>query len=107
MADSKDRDWPVRLFNKSVLKQNNYRKITAFLGPTEGLHCLDIGSDNGVISYLLRQRGGDWKSADLDDQAVASIRELVRTGVYPIDGEHTPFEDDEFDAGVLVDFLEH
>lgn len=90
-----------------MLKQRKYKEITTLLGPTANLHCLDIGSDNGVISYLLRQRGGSWKSADLDEQSVRSIRELVATDVYQIDGRRTPFQENEFDCVVIVDFLEH
>lgn len=99
--------WPILLFNKSALKQRKFREITTLLGPTENTHCLDIGSDNGVISYLLRKRGGSWKSADLEEGAVCSIRELVREEVYQINGKETPFEDNEFDRVVIVDFLEH
>ncbi|MGB7949054.1 MAG: class I SAM-dependent methyltransferase, partial [Candidatus Binatia bacterium] len=102
-----EQSWPVLLFNKSVLKQRKLQEITDALGATDQLHCLDIGSDNGVISYFLRRRGGAWKSADLDEQAVRSIRELVRCDVYPIDGRCTPFRDNEFDRVVIVDFLEH
>lgn len=100
-------DWPIRLFSKSVLKQRKFEEIVALLGPTGRCHCLDIGADNGVISYLLRRRGGSWKSADLDEPSVAAIRELVGTEVYQIDGQCTPFQDDEFDRVVVVDFLEH
>jgi SAM-dependent methyltransferase len=100
-------NWPVLLFSKSVLKQEKFKQITAFLGETHGLECLDIGSDNGVISYLLRTRGGTWRSADLDERAVRSIRELVRQEVFQIDGRRTPFRDNEFDRVVIVDFLEH
>jgi ubiquinone/menaquinone biosynthesis C-methylase UbiE len=89
------------------LKQRKYQEITALLGNYAGLRCLDIGSDNGVISYLLRQGGGSWASADLEDKTVRSIRELVQTDVYQINGERTPFADDEFDRVVIVDFLEH
>lgn len=100
-------NWPVLLFSKSVLKQRKYQEITALLGDSHNRHCLDIGSDNGVISYLLRQRGGSWKSADLDPQAVASIQELVKDQVFQINGRSTPFADNEFDCVVIVDFLEH
>jgi SAM-dependent methyltransferase len=99
--------WPVALFNKSVLKQRKLKEITTLLGKTDFLVCLDIGSDNGVISYLLRQRGGFWKSADLDENAVCSIRELVKSDVFQINGLHTPFVSNEFDRVVIVDFLEH
>jgi len=100
-------NWALRLFHKSVLKQRKFYEITFFLGSTKNEHCLDIGSDNGIISYLLRKRGGRWKSADLDQQTVSSIRELVESEVFQIDGTSTPFQDEEFDKVVLVDFLEH
>jgi SAM-dependent methyltransferase len=102
-----DQYWPVRLFNKSVLKQRKFREISGQLGETQSFHCLDIGSDNGVISYLLRQRGGTWKSADLEAEAIDSIRSLVQQDVFQIDGRQTPFDDNEFDRVVIVDFLEH
>jgi SAM-dependent methyltransferase len=100
-------NWPVALFNKSVLKQRKLKEITTLLGKTDSLICLDIGSDNGVVSYLLRQGGGFWKSADLDENTVCSIRELVKSDVFQINGLHTPFRDDEFDRVIIVDFLEH
>ena len=53
----------ITLFRKSVLKQQKWHAISALLGATDGLRCLDIGSDNGVVSYLLRARGGSWASA--------------------------------------------
>lgn len=100
-------NWPVALFNKSVLKQRKLKEIATLLGATDSLVCLDIGSDNGVISYLLRQRGGFWKSADLDENTVCSIRELVKSDVFQINGLLTPFGNNEFDRVVIVDFLEH
>jgi SAM-dependent methyltransferase len=105
--DESKEAWALRLFNKSVLKQRKYSEITEKLGSTKNLHCLDIGSDNGVVSYLLRKRGGVWKSADLDEGSVRAIQDLVKSDVYQIDGGQTPFTDDEFDKIVIVDFLEH
>jgi SAM-dependent methyltransferase len=100
-------DWAVSLFRRSVLKQAKFRRIESLLDEPSGRTNLDIGADNGVISYLLRQRGGHWYSADLDERAVESIRQLVQTDVYQLSGAKTPFEDATFDQVVVVDYLEH
>ncbi len=99
--------WPILLFKKSPLKQRKLREISALLGDTDGKLCLDLGADNGVISYLLRQGRGRWKSADLTDEAVRSIRELVGDDVYLVEEPCLPFGDGEFDCVVIVDMLEH
>lgn len=107
LRDRGRREWALALYRRSVIKQEKVRQIQWLLPETEGLDCLDIGGDNGVVSLLLRERGGRWKSADLDKTAVEAIRDVVGTGVYRIDGRTTPFEDSSFDLVVIVDFLEH
>jgi SAM-dependent methyltransferase len=102
-----DAKWAVKLFNRSVLKQAKYRRLVELLDDPSDKTNLDIGADNGVISYLLRQRGGRWSSADLDAAAVESIRQLVGNDVHQIDGARTPFQDQTFDQVIIVDFLEH
>jgi ubiquinone/menaquinone biosynthesis C-methylase UbiE len=97
----------VKLFRRSVLKQRKLAEIGDMLGPTEGLRCLDLGSDNGVVSLLLRQRGGDWASADLTEEAVSSIRDLVEHDVHLVPGGRLPFADGSFDRVAVVDMLEH
>lgn len=100
--------WALALFRRSVLKQRKLAEIGAMLGPTGGLRCLDLGSDNGVVSLLLRRGGGRWASADLTPEAVASIRELVRDDVHLVEsGARLPFADGEFDRVVVVDMMEH
>jgi SAM-dependent methyltransferase len=99
--------WALGLFRRSVLKQRKLAELQAMLGPTTGLRCLDLGSDNGVVSLLLRERGGSWASGDLTEEAVASIRELVGEDVHEVDGARLPFADGEFDAVAVVDMLEH
>lgn len=99
--------WALRLFEKSILKQAKYRALVRYLPEYADLDCLDLGSDNGVISYLLRARGGRWTSADLSEKAVASIRSVVGTNVHQIDGVSFPFTDGSFDLVVVIDLLEH
>ncbi len=99
--------WALRLFRKSVLKQAKLRALVGYAADYSDKDCLDLGSDNGVISYLLRQRGGRWSSADLTEKAVASIRALVETNVQRIDGTTMPFADRSFDLVVVIDLLEH
>ena len=107
LAPAAPEPWALALFRRSVLKQRKYAEIAAALGPTDGLRCLDLGSDNGVVSLLLRRAGGRWASADLTEEAVASIRALVTTDVHRTDGAGLPFGDAEFDRVVVVDMLEH
>jgi SAM-dependent methyltransferase len=100
-------DWAIALFNRSVLKQEKFRRVLELLENPSGKTSLDIGADNGVISYLLRQRGGRWYSADLDAGTGASIRDLVHDDVFQLNGGASPFPDDTFDQIVIIDFLEH
>ena len=101
------RDWAVALFRRSVLKQRKLAEITSSLGPTDGRRCLDLGSDNGVVSLLLRERGGVWASGDLTESAVTSIRSLVETDTHLVRGDRLPFPDATFDRVAVVDMLEH
>ncbi|MBA3759295.1 MAG: class I SAM-dependent methyltransferase [Gemmatimonadales bacterium] len=107
MPQSPEAGWAVALFNRSVLKQAKFRQIELLLDEPAGKTNLDIGADNGVISYLLRRRGGQWHSADLDEHTVASIRQLVGENVHRLDGARTPFPDQTFHQVVVVDYLEH
>jgi SAM-dependent methyltransferase len=102
-----DTEWALRLFRRSVLKQRKLAEIKSMLGPTEALRCLDLGSDNGVVSLLLRRAGGRWASADMTEESVDSIRDLVGSDVHLVDGQRLPFADAEFDRVVVVDMLEH
>ena len=106
-AETEARAWALALFRRSPLKQRKLAEVSAMLGPTDGLRCLDLGSDNGVLSLLLRQRGGAWASGDLTAQAVESIRSLVRDDVHLVSGERLPFPAAAFDRVAVLDLLEH
>ncbi len=97
----------LALFQKSVLKQAKYRRITALLDDPVGQRCLDIGADNGVISSpapASRRPMGQRRSRRAHGGV---IRELVGDDVHQLDGARTPFADQAFDQVVVVDYLEH
>lgn len=97
----------IRLYDKSVLKQAKFRALSRYVGDPARRRCLDLGADNGVLSYLLRERGGSWASADLSAKAVQAIHDLVGGTVCRIDGRRLPFAGESFDLVVVIDMLEH
>ncbi|MCB0321223.1 MAG: class I SAM-dependent methyltransferase [Bdellovibrionales bacterium] len=100
--------WAIQLYKRSPLKQQKFAAIRKMLPKScEGLSCLDVGSDNGVISYLLRQLGGEWSSTDLIPSTVDAIRSVVQTRVYLLKENRVPVPDATFDLIVVVDMLEH
>lgn len=109
-AGAPDRDIQarlLRLYRVSVLKQQKWHALRQAVGPTDGLRGLDIGGDNGVISYLFRSQGGAWTSADLDAQTVEAIRAMVGERVIPLAETAWPFPAASLDRVVFVDCLEH
>jgi ubiquinone/menaquinone biosynthesis C-methylase UbiE len=100
--------WHLKLFNVSVLKQRKLKEIASRLGSTNSKKCLDLGSDNGVISYYLRRDSeGEWSSSDLTVESVNSITSLVGERVVICQGDSLPYPDSYFDLIAVVDMLEH
>jgi SAM-dependent methyltransferase len=99
--------WALRLFRKSPLKRDKVRALKSVLGDVTNKRCLDLGSDNGVVSLLLRQEGGSWASGDLTGETVAAIRGLVGGDVHLVQEHSLPFADGEFDVVVVADMIEH
>ncbi len=99
--------WALRLLRKSPLKRDKVTALLSVLGDVNGKRCLDLGSDNGVVSLVLRQQGGTWASGDLTRETVQAIRGLVETDVHLVSEDRLPFGDAEFDVVVIADMIEH
>lgn len=101
------RDRQLALFQSSVLKKAKWRELSQAIEGHSVHHALDLGSDNGVISHLLRSSGGEWSSADLTSETADAIRRMVGSRVHLLDGPTLPYPDKSFDLIVVVDLMEH
>ncbi|MEP7087607.1 MAG: class I SAM-dependent methyltransferase [Gemmatimonadota bacterium] len=109
-ADERFRNAQLARFRVSVLKQAKWRELARAAGDVRGKRALDLGTDNGVISWLFRQEGGEWRSADLAPHAVRAISRTIGEPAAEIDdatGAKLPYADGSFDLIVVADMLEH
>ena len=101
------RELQLARFRVSVLKQAKWRELSRAAGETHGKRALDVGTDNGVIALLFRERGGEWTSADRSTQAVDAICQTLGEPVAQLRDAALPFPDASFDLIVIADMLEH
>jgi ubiquinone/menaquinone biosynthesis C-methylase UbiE len=106
-GDERYRELQLARFGVSVLKQAKWRELSRAAGDVRGKRALDLGTDNGVISWLFREEGGDWSSADLTPQAVHTISRVLGEAALETDGTRLPYPDGAFDLIVISDMLEH
>ncbi len=106
-SDERYRDAQLARFRVSVLKQAKWRELSRAAGDVRGKRALDLGSDNGVISWLFRREGGEWESADLAPHAVLAISRTLGEPVREINGSRLPYADASYDVIVVADMLEH
>lgn len=107
-GDASYRESQLALFRASALKQQKWRAISAAIDELPPFaDALDLGSDNGTISWLLRERGGCWRSAELGEEAASLIERMLGERVEVLDGSRLPFESEAFDLIVVIDLLEH
>jgi ubiquinone/menaquinone biosynthesis C-methylase UbiE len=106
-ADEFFREVQLQRFRVSVLKQAKWHELSRAAGDTRGKRALDLGTDNGVISLLFRQKGGSWESADLTAHATRAIGRTLGERVQEIRDAQLPYPDATFDLIVVADMLEH
>ncbi len=104
----------LALYESSVLKQAKWRALSGAMprarrgGAQPHFTALDLGSDNGVVSWLLRGTGGQWISADITSDTVDAIHRMVGDNVLRLGQEGAlPLGDEVLDLVVVVDLLEH
>jgi SAM-dependent methyltransferase len=101
--------WQLRMFSKTLKKQQKLRLLLRQLGPTAGRDCLLVtnGDNNGALNYHLRAHGGRWTWVENEPDHVAEMEELLGERVLRGSPERIPAADASFDVVVSVDVHEH
>jgi SAM-dependent methyltransferase len=106
---SKQQPWQLSMFQRSLKKQLKLKALLPFTRPTGDTACLLItcGDNNGALNWYFRERGGQWTWADLQDENISQMEELLGEKIHLASDHQLPFGDEEFDLIVAIDVLEH
>lgn len=101
--------WQLEMFHNSLKKQLKLKEMLKLLHDVRGQSCLLItcGDNNGALNWYFRERGGRWLWADVHDEKLAELRELLNEPVIHYCADQFPFADGVFDCVVSIDVLEH
>ncbi len=102
--------WQVKMFQKTLKKKFRLKHLKRHIEDIQvNGKCLLVtcGDNNGAMNYYLREIGGEWSWADLEDKSIKEMEELLQDKVHKIEVEKLPFEDETFDCIVSIDVHEH
>jgi len=103
--------WQLKLFRKSLKKQQKLKALEKIIGENPGQSCLLItcGDNNGALNWYLRNTGGNWSWVDAEQDSIAQISEITGDEVTEMDKDNPslPFPDHWFDVIVTIDVHEH
>lgn len=103
--------WQLKLFRKSLKKQQKLKALEKILGQNSDRTCLLItcGDNNGAMNWHLRNTGGEWSWADAERDSIAQISEVTGDDVTEMDKDNPslPFPDNTFDVVITIDVHEH
>jgi SAM-dependent methyltransferase len=101
--------WQLEMFDVSLKKQQKLAMLVELLGPLTDQRCLLIthGDNPGSLNYHLRAEGGRWSWAEMDEDGIPQMEQLLREEVRAATPELLPFDDESFDRVVVVDVHEH
>ncbi|MBT8088807.1 MAG: class I SAM-dependent methyltransferase [Gammaproteobacteria bacterium] len=107
---SGDTAWQLKMFNKSLKKKMRYgvlKKHLGTIGADEKCLLVTCGDNNGAMNHYLRELGGKWSFADLEDTCVAEMSELLGQEVQFLPDDNLGFADASFDRVITIDVHEH
>lgn len=100
-------DRHVYRFRKSLPLQLKLQEIVRAIGSIDAQACLDVGAENGLISYQLRRRGGKWSTVAVNERTGDALRAVVGDEVYVLENNALPFSRKKiFDMVIIAGGLE-
>ena len=102
--------WQLKMFRKGLKKNLRLKSLKHYLndiGDDDKCLLATCGDNNGAMNYFLRELGGHWSWADLEDTCIAEMSELLGDSVNFASDEKLPFEDNYFDRAIAIDVHEH
>ena len=101
--------WQLQLYQKSLKKQQKINLLLELLGPLEDRRCLLVtnGDNNGAMNLVLRQAGGEWSWAELEESGILAMEALLEQPVPHATPERLPFPSGAFERVVVIDVHEH
>lgn len=110
MMDSEQKEQSIReqgsIFRRRLPLRVSLREILRALGSTEGLTCLEVGTENGAFSQQLRRHGGSWSTVAPDEETAERVSAVVGDSVQVMADSSLPFKKKLFDVILVNGFLE-
>ena len=106
---AKNQPWQIKMFRRSIKKQQKLKALLELLGETKDKKCLLItnGDNNGALNWYFREHGGEWTWADISGESNDQIAQLLGEPVHAYEEDYFQVNDNEFDCVVSIDVLEH
>ena len=102
--------WQLRMFQKTLKKKMRFRCLKKHLGtisPSDKCLLVTCGDNNGAMNYRLKELGGHWSWADLEDTSIEEMSALLGDDVKHAQHDKLPFPDSTFDRIISIDVHEH
>lgn len=101
--------WQIKMFQRSIKKQQKLRALLEMLGDATCKKCLLVtcGDNNGALNWYFRQHGGEWTWVDVSGENNDQISTLLNEPVYTFKNDDFPIPAEQFDCIVSIDVLEH
>ena len=101
--------WQIKMFRRSIKKQQKLKALLELLGDTKGKKCLLVtnGDNNGALNWYFREHGGTWTWADVSGENNDQIASLLDEPVHAYREDDFDDPADTFDCVVSIDVLEH